>query len=84
MLMYGHKSTECKDERKCSYCAGPHDRSKCTKEEKKCVNCSIINLKYNPQHSYDHDSNSEKDCPVLAKRCKLARETIDNNNAFVL
>lgn len=74
---FGHKAMDCKHERKCTYCAGLHDRSQCNKEVKKCVNCYYVCHNYNAAHKFDHDSEDEAECPILAKKCRLAREKIN-------
>ena len=76
--MFGHKSADCKSNVKvCSYCEGPHSRSECDSQEKRCTNCHYVNRKYNPDHRFDHDSENEQECPTLAKKCRMARERIN-------
>ena len=67
--MFNHKSADCKLDKKCTYCTGPHDRIQCDRKERKCINCLNINEKYNQNNKCDHDSEDETACPVYAKKC---------------
>lgn len=77
--VFGHKSANCREDQKCTYCAGLHDRLKCDKKVKKCVNCFYVHGKFNADQPFDHDSEDERHCPILAKKCRLAREKINFN-----
>lgn len=85
---FGHKESQCNSVKICTYCATDgHDRFNCNRHQKKCVNCQYANNKYNSTYKTDHDSEDERECAILAKRCRLARERINYdtlNKDFVL
>ena len=63
---FGHKSTDCKNDEKCSLCSGQHRTSDCTSTALKCVNC----LKFNKERKMNLDVNhaaSSSECLVYKK-----------------
>ena len=63
---FGHKSTECKNDEKCSLCSGQHKTSECSSTVSKCINC----LKFNKERKMNLDVNhaaSSSECSVYKK-----------------
>ena len=73
---YNHKTSECRNEKKFSYCAKNHTRSTCTKEFKQCVNCTHVRDKYDATRQVNHESDSV-DCPIYSNKIKLAQDKIN-------
>ena len=78
---FGHKTTECIKEQTCTFCGGNHRRYECEETKPRCSNCIYVNKHYNTNHQIEHDSESEE-CPILAKKSKLARERINYDSTL--
>ena len=69
---YGHGSSRCSREQKCSKCAGDHSVDTCTSETSCCVNCTDGN---------DHASSDRK-CPVYVKEQLVQKIRYTENISF--
>lgn len=75
-----HKSTECKENQKCSRCAGPHKFSDCKSKSICCVNCKISNEKFKLNLDTKHHAWS-KHCPVFLRRLTSVKNKIEYNES---
>lgn len=73
-----HKSDECKQEQKCSRCAGSHKFSECKNKKMCCVNCRKANEKLNTNFETNHHAWN-KDCPVYTRRLSSLVNKIEYN-----
>lgn len=60
---YQHKTSECKKQVVCSYCAGEHNYKDCSKNNKKCINCENSNEKFKLKCDTNHEA-TDKGCPT--------------------
>lgn len=75
---FSHKSDKCKQEQKCSRCAGPHKYSECKNTNVCCVNCKFANDKYKMNIDTNHHTFS-KECPTFKRRITALVNKIEYN-----
>lgn len=78
---YGHFSSACSSEKRCSHCAGSHDRSDCEKTKTECINCKRYNNKMETRRNFkpvntEHVATSP-DCPAYKKIVDIIKSKIN-------
>ena len=71
-----HKIGQCENGITCAYCAGNHESSACTKQIRKCKNCSNANTRYVMNYDTSHAA-SDTECPSTRYHINLLRSRID-------
>lgn len=74
---FGHKSTECTNEEKCSKCAGNHATVRCTSPTICCANCVSINAERKLNLDCGHYAYS-LECAVYKKLLLKKRQQIES------
>lgn len=77
---YLHKSNICKQEQKCSRCAGSHKHSQCNVNNLCCINCKTTNEKFKTNLQTDHHAWS-KECSVFKRRLAQLVSKIEYENS---
>lgn len=73
-LGYGHKSSDCKEPKKCSKCTENHLSTDCKVEELKCINCMKAVNELNLKNIKTNHSAFDKNCPVYKRQVKLVKD----------
>lgn len=76
---FSHISSSCKYEQKCSRCAGSHKFSDCNSEINCCINCKVMNEKFNMKLATNHHAYSN-DCSVYKRKLEMLTNKIQYNN----
>ncbi|RYX86063.1 hypothetical protein EON73_02690 [bacterium] len=77
-LGFSHIAKDCKNEQKCSKCAGPHKFSECKSKKLSCANCRHANESLKNKMSTNHHAWS-KDCTVYKRRIESLVNKIEYN-----
>lgn len=76
---FGHISRHCSSKRPalCAYCGDPHDTRACkSKRKEDCVNCHVLNSKWNLELRTDHPA-FHRDCPAFQQAKEDLRRQTD-------
>lgn len=79
-LGFSHIAKDCKNEQKCSKCAGPHKFSDCKAKKVSCANCRIANESLKSKIATNHHAWS-KECIVYKRRVASLINRIEFNPA---
>ncbi|XP_055306893.1 uncharacterized protein LOC129571155 [Sitodiplosis mosellana] len=77
-LGFSHIANDCKNEQKCSKCAGPHKFSECKSKKVSCANCRHANESLKHKMSTNHHAWS-KDCTIYKRRIESLVNKIEYN-----
>ncbi len=75
---FNHKSTVCKNKQACIKCGDEHKIEVCKSEINKCINCTIVNNKWNLNLDANHQAKS-KHCSVYKKKLEAQRKHLSYN-----
>ena len=74
---FGHKGKKCRNDVRCTKCAGAHAVSECTVAASKCTNCVYIIDKYKTRYKIKHKATNYDRCTVFKIRVRKFIESTD-------
>lgn len=76
---FNHKATECRSEKACPRCAGPHDLRECKADNDKirCINCVKTTDKLKIKLDAKHEAWNSEQCAVYKRKLEFEKNKID-------
>lgn len=73
---FNHIAADCQNKRRCCFCAGEHESSKCSNRRNlKCCNCAAAN-----KGTHAHSATDKTKCPILQRKIDHKMSNIDYGN----